>query len=135
MGSRNPGCRGLVWGLSNIAVLFGVVLLFTILWTLYLNILEVNAVDSAVWESRNIARILDEIGSSPSYCEVGYKLPDRLSGRGYGIRIVPGKVVLSLYDSGVNYTASFTSDLGGNFSAAGGAGLRIKNQDRFIEIS
>lgn len=125
----------MAWGLSKITVLLGAIMLFTILWSFYTSFIEINAMDSGIQEAINIARIIDETGSSPSLCEIRYKSPERLSGEIYAIEIVPGTVIVSLDDIEMNYSASFISELKDNFSAPGGSELRIKTDDKFIEIS
>ncbi|OYT42379.1 MAG: hypothetical protein B6U86_00370 [Candidatus Altiarchaeales archaeon ex4484_43] len=135
MKNKKLGRKGLIWGLPKIMVLLGAIMLFTVLWSLYTNFIKINAMDSGIRESRNIARIIDEIGSSPSLCEIGYKSPERLSNGIYEIEIVPKKVIISLNDTGMNYSASFISEIGDNISTSGGTELRIKKDHRSIKIA
>jgi|GEM_PF-2261294 len=134
MKNKKLGRKGLMWSLPKITVLLGAIMLFTILWSLYTNFIKINAMDSAIRESRNIARIIDEVGSSPSLCEIRYKSPEMLSGDSYEIEILPNKVIISMNDTGMNYSASFISEIEDNFSTSGGAELRIKKDDKFIKI-
>lgn len=135
MEKNRLGVQGMIWSLSKITVLLGAVMLFTILCIFHVKLIEVNAMDSAIRESRNIARVLDEVGSSPSTPEVRYETLERLSGMVYEIKIVSGRVFIYLNDSGMNYSASFTSKLRHNISAFGGSVLDIRKDDGFIEIS
>ncbi|RLI92917.1 MAG: hypothetical protein DRO89_01160 [Candidatus Altiarchaeales archaeon] len=131
---KNKNEKGMVWGLSKIMILLGAIILFTILCSLYTNFIKINAMDSTIQETRNIARIIDEIGSSPSSCEIRYKSRERLSDAIYEIEIVPRKVTISLNDTEMNYSASFISEIEGNFSSLGGLELRIKKEHGFIKI-
>jgi hypothetical protein len=134
MKNKKFGVRGMIWCLSKITIPLGAVMLFTLLWIFHTNLIEVNAMDSAIQESRNMARVIDEVGSSPSACEIKYETPGRLSGRLYEIKIVTGEVIISLSDHGMNYSALFTSKLRDNISAVGGSVLGIRKDNGVIEI-
>lgn len=127
------GCRGMVWGLSKIAVLLGAVMFFTVLWSFHSAFDGINSHDSVVQESHNIAFIIDSVGSSPSYCEVTYETPETLSSRFYSIVFNPGNVSISL-DDGVNHHVSFLSNVDGNLSLVGGGFLRIIKRNETVEV-
>jgi hypothetical protein len=135
MKNKKLGGRGMAWSLSKITVLLGALMLFMILWSFYKGFVEINATDSGIREAINMARVIDEIGSSPSYCETRYESPKVLSGNGYGFTIVPGRVTILMNGTGRNSSARFISELGDNLSAPGGYELRIRKDGNLVEVS
>lgn len=89
--------------------------------------------DAVVHEARNMADLIDSVGSSPSACELTYETPERLCGKSYSIEIRSRNLTLSM-DSGIASYVTFFSGIDGDFSCVGGHLLRIKKYNGTVSV-
>ncbi len=117
----------MTWELSKVAILIFGIMLFAALWQFHEDYKSLQATDEGIQEARNIARIIDEVGSSQSEITIRYKLPDTILGEDYSIQIQSGNVIVNLGGRylGISRKSSFASSFSGNIIRQGGATISI----------
>lgn len=121
--------------ITGLAALIGAVMFFSVLHVFYTGVNDVTARSSAVRQAADVAAILDSVGSASAYCKADYRLPDKISGEAYVLRISGDHVIVSLSSPYYNASSVFFSPLSKNFSAPGGANLTIIKDNGLLEVT
>lgn len=136
MKNKKLGSGGEFWELSKLAVLIAGVMIFTIMWGFYNEYCRMEAVTWASHTSRDIARVLDEVASSPNYLKVEYDLPEKGIVQDYEINICPSWVLVHLRGeySGIQRSAAVRSRIDSNVSYSPGSVIIIERNIRNSSI-
>jgi hypothetical protein len=115
---NKKGNKGMVWTLSKLAILLAGVMLSSLLFLFYTNFTKILASYKAVELSRDLGKIIDEVGSAPHFLRIKYKLEEKILGEDYEVEIKEKEVNVKLKGkyAGAQYNTSFLSTVLVNIS-------------------
>ncbi len=76
-----------IWSISKTAIIIFMVLMLTILYTIYVEYSKLQILYHTIDESIDIAHIIDSVGMCPSYCSLNYTLPNAIYDKSYHVYI------------------------------------------------